>query len=243
MNCGVSHRHSLDPSLLWPWYRMAVAAPIEPLAWELLYAAGVALTSKRKKKVNEWTYGEVGPAGRWVQCGLHALENKEFTQHHRKKIPSTTLFFHSSVATWNETTNHFLLEGHNLGVLEYSKFRKSKYVFGQELILCLPLLRSLHFQIICPHRIWKLEWSTDCQVTWLFSQILKITGRQSHPLITQHFPGVPEQGLLILSTAASQSGCSPLGDVKTNKTKQKHHLPQNYAANHVTFWASLHTFL
>ena len=32
-----------DPVLLWLWYRMATAAPIQPLAWELLYAEGAPL--------------------------------------------------------------------------------------------------------------------------------------------------------------------------------------------------------
>ena len=39
-----------DPALLWLWCRPAAVAPIQPLAWEPLYAAGVAL--KRKKKKN-----------------------------------------------------------------------------------------------------------------------------------------------------------------------------------------------
>ena len=50
MNCGVGHRHSSDPTLLWLGYRPAVVASIQPLAWELAYAAGVALKSKEKKK-------------------------------------------------------------------------------------------------------------------------------------------------------------------------------------------------
>ena len=36
--------------MLWLWRRLAATAPIEPLARELLYAAGVALKSKKKKK-------------------------------------------------------------------------------------------------------------------------------------------------------------------------------------------------
>ena len=35
--------------LLW-WCRPAAAAPIQPLAWELPYAAGAALRRKEKKK-------------------------------------------------------------------------------------------------------------------------------------------------------------------------------------------------
>ena len=37
-----------DPELLWLW--LAVAAPIQPLAWEPPYAAGVALKKKKKKE-------------------------------------------------------------------------------------------------------------------------------------------------------------------------------------------------
>ena len=32
-----------DPALLWLWYRLAAIALIPPLAWQLPYAAGVAL--------------------------------------------------------------------------------------------------------------------------------------------------------------------------------------------------------
>ena len=32
------------------WHRPAAAARIQPLTWELLYAIGVALKSKKKKK-------------------------------------------------------------------------------------------------------------------------------------------------------------------------------------------------
>ena len=39
-----------DPELLWLLCKLAVAAPIRPLAWELLYATGVALKSRKKKK-------------------------------------------------------------------------------------------------------------------------------------------------------------------------------------------------
>ena len=46
MSCGVGRRHSLDPALLWHW--LAAAALIPPLAWELPYAAHVALKSKTK---------------------------------------------------------------------------------------------------------------------------------------------------------------------------------------------------
>ena len=49
MSCGVGRRHSLDPALLWLWGRPTATAPIGPLAWEPLYAAGAAL--KRQNKI------------------------------------------------------------------------------------------------------------------------------------------------------------------------------------------------
>ena len=40
----------LRSGLLWLWCRLAAAAPIRPLTWELPYASGVVL--KRKKKIS-----------------------------------------------------------------------------------------------------------------------------------------------------------------------------------------------
>ena len=40
-----------DLVLLWLWCRPADAAPIGPLAWETPYATGVALKSKKIKKI------------------------------------------------------------------------------------------------------------------------------------------------------------------------------------------------
>ena len=42
-------RNQEDPALLWLWCRLAAAALIRPLAWELPYALGVALKRKNKK--------------------------------------------------------------------------------------------------------------------------------------------------------------------------------------------------
>ena len=50
MSCGAGHSHSSDPPLLWLLHRLAGAAPIQPLAWELPYAVGAAL--KRLKNNN-----------------------------------------------------------------------------------------------------------------------------------------------------------------------------------------------
>ena len=48
MSCGVGHRRGSDVSLLWLWHRPTAAAPIQPVAWELPYAVGMALKSKTK---------------------------------------------------------------------------------------------------------------------------------------------------------------------------------------------------
>ena len=52
MSCGVGGRCGSDTQLLWLWHRLAAAAPIQPLAWEPLYAMGAALkkTKDQKKK-------------------------------------------------------------------------------------------------------------------------------------------------------------------------------------------------
>ena len=51
MSCGVGHRQDSDPVLLWLWCRTAATAPIRPLAWEPLYAAGVALEKTKRQKI------------------------------------------------------------------------------------------------------------------------------------------------------------------------------------------------
>ena len=48
MSCGVGRRHGSDPALLWLWYRLAAAVPIQPLAWELPY---VVLKREKKKEL------------------------------------------------------------------------------------------------------------------------------------------------------------------------------------------------
>ena len=40
----------MDSKLLWLWHRPAAVALIQPLNWKLLYAVGVAIKSKKKKK-------------------------------------------------------------------------------------------------------------------------------------------------------------------------------------------------
>ena len=53
MSCGRSQKW-LRSELLWLCYRPVAEAPVQPLAWEIPYVAGVALkrqkTKKKKKK-------------------------------------------------------------------------------------------------------------------------------------------------------------------------------------------------
>ena len=51
MSCGVGCRNSLDPMLLWLWYRPAATSHIGPLAWEPPYATGMALKRPPPKKL------------------------------------------------------------------------------------------------------------------------------------------------------------------------------------------------
>ena len=50
MNCGVGHRHSSDPALLWLWHRLLAIALIGPLAREPPYATGAALKRQKRPK-------------------------------------------------------------------------------------------------------------------------------------------------------------------------------------------------
>ena len=46
MSCGIGYRHGSDPTL----YGLAAVALIQPLAWELPYAMGVALKEQKQRK-------------------------------------------------------------------------------------------------------------------------------------------------------------------------------------------------
>ena len=50
VSCSVGRRHSLDPALLWLWCRPAAVAQIQPLAWEIPNAVGVALKRPKPNK-------------------------------------------------------------------------------------------------------------------------------------------------------------------------------------------------
>ena len=49
MSCGMYCGHGSDLALLWLGWRPVAVAPIQPLAWEPPYAAGVTLKEKKKK--------------------------------------------------------------------------------------------------------------------------------------------------------------------------------------------------
>ena len=49
MSCSVGHRCGSDLALLWLWHGPAATALTRPLAWELSYAIGVALKSKKER--------------------------------------------------------------------------------------------------------------------------------------------------------------------------------------------------
>ena len=53
MSCGVGCRCGSDLVFLWLWRRPEATALIQPLAWELPYAVGVALKKPKKKKKKE----------------------------------------------------------------------------------------------------------------------------------------------------------------------------------------------
>ena len=52
MSCGVS----TNVAQIWHCCRLAAIAPVHPLAWEPLYAMGVALRPREKKKKNELSF-------------------------------------------------------------------------------------------------------------------------------------------------------------------------------------------
>ena len=51
-SCSIGHRHNLDPALLCLWHRLAAAALIQPLAWELPYVTDAAVKKKTTKKLS-----------------------------------------------------------------------------------------------------------------------------------------------------------------------------------------------
>ena len=57
VSCGVGHRLASGLVLLWLWCRPAATAPVWPLAWELPYAVGADLKSKKARRKEGRTDG------------------------------------------------------------------------------------------------------------------------------------------------------------------------------------------
>ena len=55
VSCGVGGRHSLDPTLLWLWHRLAAVVLSQPLAWELPCALGAPKNKQTKKQKTKKT--------------------------------------------------------------------------------------------------------------------------------------------------------------------------------------------
>ena len=53
MSCGVGQGNGSDPTLLWLWHRPSATVLDQPLAWEPLYAVGMALKEQKRKKRNK----------------------------------------------------------------------------------------------------------------------------------------------------------------------------------------------
>ena len=64
MSCAIGCRCGSDLALLWLWCRLVAEALIQALAWELPYAAGVAL--KSKNKTNKKTTPRVPVVSQWL---------------------------------------------------------------------------------------------------------------------------------------------------------------------------------
>ena len=60
INCNEVSRLGLDLVLLWLWYRPAAVALIRSLAWELPYATGAVLKSKKTQTTTK--------SSNWHQC-------------------------------------------------------------------------------------------------------------------------------------------------------------------------------
>ena len=100
MSCGVGRRHGSDPMLLWLWRRLVATAPIQPLAWEPLYAAGAALEkAKRQKNKIKYTFlllpfSDDSPLKTLSNCTA-ILETPSFVTSMKmeKLVEQTNMFF------------------------------------------------------------------------------------------------------------------------------------------------------
>ena len=109
MRCGVGHRRSSDPMLLWLWCRPAGAAPFRPLTWEPPYAASAAPKRQKKFCSNLPAYHY-----RKAICSLFI----HHWAHYRKESPANFLFF-------------FFLHPHFMSTESITKSGGGQAVFSQ----------------------------------------------------------------------------------------------------------------
>ena len=74
MSYDVGHRCGLDPTLLWLWHRPVVAALIRPLGWELSYAKGVDLKTKKKRNKQK---NQKHKSAKLIICKVHNTVKKK----------------------------------------------------------------------------------------------------------------------------------------------------------------------
>ena len=55
LSCGIDRRQGSDLALLWVWCRLAAIALIRLLPWELPYATGMALKSRKKNYIKAFS--------------------------------------------------------------------------------------------------------------------------------------------------------------------------------------------
>ena len=86
MSCGLVHRCGLDLVLLWLWHRLAATALMRSLAWELPYAAGVALKRKKDQKKKKKIKGEACFIASLITYILLILHFGIHSSHHLRKL-------------------------------------------------------------------------------------------------------------------------------------------------------------
>ena len=76
MSCGVGRRYNSDSMFLLLWLKPAAVVLIQPLAWELPYASGVALERKNKNLlIKKIKYGTNQPIYK-KETDSQTLENR-----------------------------------------------------------------------------------------------------------------------------------------------------------------------
>jgi len=73
----VGHRCSSNLALPWLWLGPAAAALIQPLAWELPYAASAAVERKKEKIENYWKI-QLTVSKIMLHLWVHSLESYSF---------------------------------------------------------------------------------------------------------------------------------------------------------------------